>query len=283
MKNLTQGVPLQTPEFQVRLFTDASTKGWGAHLEGQTAQGSWSEQEQDLHINILEMRAIKLALLAFNIPQKHNILVATDNTTVVSYVNKQGGTRSLSLWRETQDLIDLVIRNMWILKARHIPGKLNVIADQLSREGQTLPTEWSLHPDIVKWIFQEMGTPLVDLFATKYNHKLPLYVSPVPDEKAIDTDALSISWEQMDIYAFPPHQILPKVLEKLWKTEKCRMILVAPKWKNQLWFPDLIKMANPNPLPLPHWPTLLKQPQSSIFHSQPGLLNLHAWMLRKGL
>ena len=53
----------------------------------------------------------------------------TDNTTVVAYINKQGGTYShlllwlvvdLFLWLQTQDIT---------LRARHIPGCLNVIAD----------------------------------------------------------------------------------------------------------------------------------------------------------
>ena len=44
-----------------------------------------------------------------------------------------------------------------------------------------------------KQICQKWFTPHVDLFATHRNHKLPLYVSPVPDPKAWDIDALNIS------------------------------------------------------------------------------------------
>ena len=31
-------------------------------------------------------------------------------------------------------------------------------------------------------------------FATRLNHKVPLYVSPVPDQNAWDIDALNINW-----------------------------------------------------------------------------------------
>ena len=65
------------------------------------------------------------------------------------------------------------------LKARHIPGCLNVMADLLSRSKQVQSTEWSLHPQVFKQICQKWFTPHVDLFATHLNHKLPLYVSPV--------------------------------------------------------------------------------------------------------
>ena len=35
-------------------------------------------------------------------------------------------------------------------------------------------------------------------------NKLPLFVSPVPDPMATAVDALSLSWENLDAYAFPP-------------------------------------------------------------------------------
>lgn len=277
--NLVKGVPLEPPLFDVKLFTDASTQGWGAHLEDESAQGVWSIHEQSLHINLLEMRAVRLSLLHFQVPPHSNILVASDNSTVVAYINKQGGTRSRPLWLETLPLLELAIQKKWQLRARHIPGRLNVIADQLSRAGQLLPTEWSLHPDVAHWIFQHLGVPLVDLFATRYNNKLPLFVSPVPDPRALDTDALSMSWENLMAYAFPPHQILPQVLQKIRLTKSCSVILVAPLWPNQSWFPALIELADPDPLPLPLWPSLLKQPRTNQFHWNPALLKLHAWKL----
>ena len=42
--------------------------------------------------------------------------------------------------------------------------------------------------DLSKWF-----TPHVDRFATRVNHKLPQYVSPVPDQNAWDIDALNIT------------------------------------------------------------------------------------------
>ena len=57
------------------------------------------------------------------------------------------------------------------LKARHIPGCLNVMADLLSRSNQVQSTEWSLHPQVFKQICQKWFTPHVDLFATHLNHR----------------------------------------------------------------------------------------------------------------
>ena len=43
----------------------------------------------------------------------------------------------------------------------------------------------------------------VDLFASRLNNKLPLYVSLVPDSQAMTQDALSLKWQYLDAYAFP--------------------------------------------------------------------------------
>ena len=189
----------------------------------------------------------------------------------------------MSLWRETIPLIQLAIDHQRTLRARHIPGKMNVIADQLSRSGQVLPTEWSLQPQTVQWVFQQLGSPNVDLFATKFNHKLETYFSPVPDEQALETDAKSIIWEGMFAYAYPPHQLIPRVLEKFRLTQNCHMILIAPLWQNQVWFPELLRMSRSESLKLPVCRTMLKQPQSNMFHQNPGFLNLHAWVVQKEL
>ena len=62
----------------------------------------------------------------------HQVMIATDNTTVVSYFNKQGGTHSLSCLRLVVDLFMWLQAQDIVLRARHIPGCLNVIADRLS-------------------------------------------------------------------------------------------------------------------------------------------------------
>ena len=164
------GVPLRLPECSVSSFTDASEQGWGAHVQDAQEtkfQGLWSNLERGLHSNVLEMRAVRLALERVTAPVGSVILISTDNTTVKSHINKQGGTRSWSLMEETVLLFQLAIRNSWHLKARHIPGKLNVLADNLSRVGQILPTEWSLNQEVADLVFARWHRPLIDLCATR--------------------------------------------------------------------------------------------------------------------
>ena len=82
-------------------------------------------------------------------------------------------------------------------------------------------------------------------------------MSPVPDPLATAVDALSLPWEDLDAYTFPPAAILGKVLEKLQNSPCKRVILIAPGWPNMPWFWDLVTMSSQIPFSLPHLPNLL--------------------------
>ena len=56
--NMVKGTDLHPKDHSIQLFTDASNKGWGAHLEQSSTKGLWSEQEKRLHINVLELKAV---------------------------------------------------------------------------------------------------------------------------------------------------------------------------------------------------------------------------------
>ena len=125
----------------------------------------------------------------------------------------------------------------------------------------------------LKWF-----TPHVDLFATRLNHKVPLYVSPVPDENAWDIDALNINWSGLTAYTYPPTALLHRVIQKV-RQSNCLIIIIAPGWPGMPWFWDLMQLSIEIPLQLPMSRTLLKQAHNYVFHSNPRHLNLHAWCL----
>ena len=172
--NVLNGQLLHPLQHAVQLFTDASNEGWGAHLGDFTARGVWSPLEGRLHINFLEMKAVLLALRQLeHLCKDQIVLVATDNTTVVSYINKQGGMRSDSLCALLWRLLSWCHHRGITLRARHIPGRLNVIADKLSRHNQVIQTEWALSPQVFSQLCSRWPPPLVDLFATRFNYKFP--------------------------------------------------------------------------------------------------------------
>ena len=170
--------------------SDASKERWGTHLNECTARGSWSLPESKLHINYLELKAVFLTLKEFpDLCNNKIVLVATDNTTVVSYINKEGGMKSGPLCALLWRILTWCTRHQVTLKARHILGRLNMVADKLFHSCQTIQTEWSLLQEVFQAICTRWHLPQTDLFATRFN-KLPQFVSPVPDPRAVAVDAL---------------------------------------------------------------------------------------------
>ena len=173
------GTSIHPPDPKFFLHTDASHYGWGAHLEPTTLSfhGRWTENQFQLHINMLEMMAIRLALKQAKTFIHHScIMISTDNTTVVSYINKQGGTHSPNLCVEVWKILNWCLEQDIVIRVRHIPGKFNILADRLSRLDKPIKTEWSLDQTVANSVFQMLNFPNVDLFATRFNHRLPLYI-----------------------------------------------------------------------------------------------------------
>ena len=279
LNNIRRGVPLGTVEVDRYLFTDSSMSGWGAHMDTLTASGLWSDHQSQSHINVLELHAVWLGLKAFSQQLTNaNVALMCDNTSAIAYLKNQGGTMS-------QEMCDLSIevckwaeeRHMTLIP-RHLPGHLNVLADALSRKGQILPTEWSMNQTIIDRIFHLWGKPHVDLFALNLNKKLATYISPIPEVGAWKVDSLVQSWSNLYAYAYPPTSLIRASLNKI-RTDGAEVILVAPCWPNQEWFPELLDLSVDFPVPLPATRKLLKQTFSHQFHQFSQNLNLHAWRL----
>ena len=276
-----QGIPLRIDPPSHTIFTDASLSGWGAHVEpeGLLFHGLWTEDQSRLHINVLEMKAIFLSLSrAVHKVKNSTVLVSTDNATVVAYIKHQGGTRSPDLSEEVWNILNLCLAHNIQLLAKHISGRFNTLADRKSRIDKQISTEWSLDQEIANKIFQIMDFPSIDLFATRLNHRLPLYVSPIPDQKALPIDALSMDWNRIHAYAFPPFHLIPAVINKI-RLFQCKIVLITPLWPDRPWFPELLGLLVSPPLSLPVIPNLLAQLKGRILHQNPGHLQLHAWEL----
>ena len=267
------------------IFTNASLSGWGAHVEpeGLLFHGLWTEDQSWLHINVLEMKAIFLSLTrAIHKVKNSTVLVSTDNTTVVAYIRHQGGTHSTVLTEEVWNILNLCLTHNIQLLVKHIPGRFNTLVDRMSRIDKPISTEWSLNQEIANKIFQIMDFPSIDLFATRLNHRLPLYVSPIPDQKALSIDAIWMDWNRIHAYAFPPFHLIQTVINKI-RISQCKIVLIAPLWPDRPWFPELLGLLVSPPVSLPVMPNLLAQLKGRILHQNPGQLQLHAWELSSNL
>ena len=138
--------PIRYKHPDLTLTTDASTRGWGAVTSDNRTGGLWNLQEQQHHINYLELKAVLLGLqsLCSDVLNKH-IRILSDNTTTVAYINAMGGIRSnkcneiaAEIWAWCS-----ARQNVWI-SAAHIPRSVNVDADKESRNALE-STEWSIN------------------------------------------------------------------------------------------------------------------------------------------
>jgi hypothetical protein len=199
---------------------------------------------------------------------------------VVWYLNKAGSTKSLTLLQQTFQFFQLADRAKFSFRALHIPGVKNILADALSRPDKPPPTEWQIHPDIFWKLIFPLRSPEVDLFATSANTQLAKFVSPIPERSAWKIDALSLDWENLNAYAFPPTALLPLILRKIEGTKKLSLTLVAPFWPTRGWFVILRRIAiDKGPLPLVNY--LLRQPLTNTYHHFPEVLSLHVWEICK--
>ena len=128
-------------------------------------------------------------------------MITTDNTTVVAYINKQGGTHSHTLLRLVVDRV-----RVWVvMHVFHINSTVPTNS-KYSHPGQT-------H----SWLF-------------KYDSGLTISAKPVESPPGN-------SEPNIHVYMFPLLPLLSQVIQKLRTTQEGEVILIAPWWPSQPWFP----------------------------------------------
>lgn len=182
-----------------------------------------------------------------------HIKLYLDNKVAIKYLNKIGDMKSL-LNKLTRDICGWCLkRRLWI-SVFHIPGKDNYVADRLSRK-MNENMEWSLSQEVFLDVQANLGALDIDLFASRDNHKLDRYVSYLPDSKAVAVNAFSLTWTN-NSFLFPPFSLLGLVLQKI-QQDRATVVLVAPVFHTQPWFPTLLRM-------ICHQPFLLPKPESCL-------------------
>ncbi|KAG8538770.1 hypothetical protein GDO81_022103 [Engystomops pustulosus] len=275
LRNLEKGVcwhHLPT----ITIVTDASSSGWGAILPSHYEQGSWTLAQAKNSSNYRELRAVWEALRSNTAYLRdHHIHILSDNVSTVSYLRRQGGTRSPVLSSLARTIFQWAEENILSISATHLKGSLNREADYLSRR-EILPNEWCLNQEIFLHLTSVWGMPQIDLFATRENSKCQQYFSLEAGESRDHLDAFSHRWSGSLMYAFPPIPLIARVLRKIL-LDRSRVILICPNWPKRSWYPLLRSLSVQQPFILPIQKDLLYQ--GPIFHPDPGRLRLAAWIL----
>ena len=271
-----QGTFIHSPEPNAFIFTDARRYGWGAHLESMRLffHSRWTEVQSKLHTSILEKNGHSFCTKKATQYIHHScVMISTDNTTMVSYFNNQGGTYSPNLCIEVWENLHWYLKHDVILRIRHVLGKFNNLEDRLSRLDKHLNTEWSFDQTVANCIFQMLRFPSVDLFATRFNHKLPLYVSPVPDNQAFAIQALSINWNNLHANVLLSTVLIPSILTEI-RQSQC---LIAPLCPQRPWFSEVLQLLSSSISP--DSTSMLSKFTGKFQHQNHPTPSLHAWEL----
>ena len=155
----------------ITLQSDASLKAWGAvkvltNQNNLITTGSWSSQERDHHINVLELLAAEFTLKCFcsNENNKH-VLIQLDNSTAVAYINNMGGNVLLAIRLQRRMYHWSIARN--ICSLLHLFQELAILRliIRVYCTVETLLNE--LHPHVFDVVIEEFGPVDVDLFASR--------------------------------------------------------------------------------------------------------------------
>ena len=227
--------PVRVSDPDWKVFNDASNGGWGC-LDPQTKQkggGRWTEDEAKMHINALELTAALFSVKSLcSHKQGIHLRIATDNSTTLYAINKQGSTKpylndiAREIWHFAID------RDIW-LSAVHCPGKL-MPADEASRVFDD-NIEWTLSDSLFDVICARFGQPSIDLFASRLNNKVDRYAAWHVDPGAVWIDSFAEKWSNEFFYAFPPFCVIARTVQKCIQDE-AEGILVVPDWPSQPWY-----------------------------------------------
>ena len=212
------------------------------------------------------MIAVENALKRF-LPfiRDHHVLVRSDNMSVVSYVNRQGGVWSRNLCNLTERLRSCGLTAR-CARAGPFECRPRQTVQRHNSPGRMVPAP-SDSPVPLAPIRQSGGRPLwverqrslPDVFLEKRGRAVPNLAQPpavrFPSDLPVTTGHRGDQGNA--------HPVL----------------LIAPGWENQVWHPELVRLSHSPPWPIPVRKDLLSQAGGSIWHPHPERWSLHAWVI----
>ena len=213
-----------------------------------------------MHINVLELKAILLALKSFVKTSHKYIKITSDNITATHCSNKMRTFYSTECHHQVLKTWQWAIIHENHLSAAHIPGKLNTVGDKESRSNH-IDSEWMLQSKALNQALEHLCfKPEMDIFATNINTQFCKYAAFRRDAGAIYIDAFSIDWSDLKFYAFPLISVIPRALSNV-KQDSAEGIIVVPFWLTQVWYPVMLKMLVSTPILSNSTKSLLVLPQ----------------------
>ena len=207
--HLTKGRLIISASPQLIIASDASLKGWGAFYQGHRTRGSWTLLESKYHINVLELKAAKFAILTFTrmYPSVQSIHLQMDHIVALSYLVKVGVTQNKVLSDLSKEIWDYLLAKRITITTEYLPGALNKETNFQLRVVRD-SSKWKLDYKVFQTICRRWKLPDIDLFASRISHQVPTYISPTYMSWKLDPfskgrDVFQITWIHLKGHAFP--------------------------------------------------------------------------------
>jgi hypothetical protein len=169
------------------------------------------------------------------------LAIKTDNIVTIFNLQRQGASESLVY--ETRQTFSLLQKLDVRITVTHIPRIDNGVADALSRMDKV--GDYGLKVEYFRRGVEYLGVaPTLDVFGAKHNSKCARFLA-LPGKGAggaVALDALRYSWEGEVAYAFPPVQLIPRVIQKLF-LERGEAVMVVPEWPSRPWWNLLLRFT----------------------------------------
>ena len=129
--------PVPTTSNQLNLHTDSCPQGFGGTFKSKYFFGHFPPLWQQLNICVLELFPILLALKLYTAEMANkNIIIYSDNKAVVDVLNNKT-TKQPQMLSLLRVLVLHCLQHNILISSKHIPGKLNILPDALSRSIHT--------------------------------------------------------------------------------------------------------------------------------------------------
>ena len=235
------GQPIWTacPTIDVMTYSDASDVacgGYAVQLGGQTAVGSWSEEESVQSSTFRELRAARLVLQSMASQlEGREVRHRTDNQSAERIMTV--GSRNPDLHKEAILLYKICRKHNIRLSVEWVSRNQNETADALSRFDD--PDDYKLDPSVFRAIDQLWGPHTYDRFASMITTQLPRFSSKYMNPKCDSTDAFTVCWLGENNWLFPPPYLIPRVIRHMSANKEYGTLLI-PYWPSAPWWPLLI-------------------------------------------
>ena len=99
-----------------------------------------------------------------------------DNIVVLIYLKKMGGNKNQKMTILSKEIREMLTSKQIMITMEYLPSSLNKVTD-LESHRKVDPSEWVICQHVFHNLCLKLGTPTVDLFASKVPHQVAQYVA----------------------------------------------------------------------------------------------------------